>query len=452
MHFDRFNDLPLDPAVGRYPGWTSATERAFNRWFASEAYTGRGEIVDLGCMTGSSTVSLASGLASNPRANGRRIHAYDRFIKSWPTIPGEPLEGTPQGGDFFPRFVAETAPWSAFIDVHRGDLETVTWPDAPIEYLLVDLMKSWDTARMVAEKFFPPLLDRDALVVHQDFIFFHTPWIHLLMFRLRGMLAPAFEVPDSCTMVFQTNGHIGPEACRRATDFDGVTEEEVEEAFAWSEGLVTKNSKAPIHAARAMFFCTYAQRARSLASDAAVRKRWMRRSIDALDAIEPRFHPHRDVVRARAFIEQACGVAPPVAPAAATASQSLRLVTVGECDATLTTPAEGATRVAIAKTCGGPAWHIQLVGQPIPVTNGDGYRVKFRARADAPRKIVVLAVDGHRSAPLGLAREIELDSAWKEVLFDFIASGDDDAARLRFNLGAADTAVEITDVSFAPIR
>lgn len=52
------------------------------------------------------------------------------------------------------------------------------------------------------------------------------------------------------------------------------------------------------------------------------------------------------------------------------------------------------------------------------------------------------------SAPIGLAQACELGAEWREFRFDFAATKDDGAARLRFNLGASDEAVEIADVEF----
>lgn len=203
MDFTRFEASLLDPAVGTFKGWTLPNERRFNEWFAREVHEGRGAIVDLGCMNGSSTGALASGLAANGRVTGRKVQAFDRFIKTWPRIPGEPLEDIPIGGDFFHRFLEHTAPWKDLIEPYRGDAGTIAWSEGPIEYLLVDLMKSWDTASMVTERFFPLVLDRGGLVVHQDFLHFYTPWIHVIMHRLRDALEPAFEIPNSCSMVFR---------------------------------------------------------------------------------------------------------------------------------------------------------------------------------------------------------------------------------------------------------
>jgi hypothetical protein len=109
-------------------------------------------------------------------------------------------------------------------------------------------------------------------------------------------------------------------------------------------------------------------------------------------------------------------------------------------------------RIEIRRLPGGPAWHVQLVSPCGPVGKGTRYVITLRARSDAPRRIALLAVDNSRqSAPLGLARDLELDTGWREFRFDFTATIDDEAARLRFNLGESDVPLEMSDVEFTPL-
>src|SRR5437016_12760146 len=63
-------------------GMTTPEEQAYFEEYARSIYTGAGEIVDLGCWLGSTTMSLARGLADNPSTEARRkkFHAFDRFL------------------------------------------------------------------------------------------------------------------------------------------------------------------------------------------------------------------------------------------------------------------------------------------------------------------------------------------------------------------------------------
>lgn len=129
------------------------------------------------------------------------------------------------------------------------------------------------------------------------------------------------------------------------------------------------------------------------------------------------------------------------------------LGTVGDAEATISNAPDGSLRVEIQSRSDGPAWHVQLVGGPVSVVKGSRSTVSFRARSDAPRPITVLAVEGPPgSAPIGLARDAELDQEWQSFRFDFAATKDDPAARLRFNLNASDAAVELADIEFVPQR
>src|SRR5438128_761473 len=60
-------------------GMTSWHEQHWLRTYAAHTYQGRGTIVDLGCLLGATTISLAEGLVLNPIIKAKRIHAYDLF-------------------------------------------------------------------------------------------------------------------------------------------------------------------------------------------------------------------------------------------------------------------------------------------------------------------------------------------------------------------------------------
>jgi hypothetical protein len=172
-----------------------------------------------------------------------------------------------------------------------------------VEYLLVDLMKSWSTAKTVVESFFPSLIVQDGYIVHQDFIHFYTPWIHLVMYRLRGSIAAVFEIPSSGSVVFRVKRQSSGEEYAKAVDFARITVEEVDEAFRYSESLVEKNSKAPIKAAEAMFFYHYAHLQRSQKVAEPTFDEWMALAIERFQRIPPDLRSHRDVPRAGKWIE-----------------------------------------------------------------------------------------------------------------------------------------------------
>lgn len=63
-------------------GMTSSEEQNYFKRYAQDIYSGVGEIVDLGCWLGSTTIPLAQGLRENfnMSTKGKRIHAYDLFV------------------------------------------------------------------------------------------------------------------------------------------------------------------------------------------------------------------------------------------------------------------------------------------------------------------------------------------------------------------------------------
>ena len=95
----------FSPKLRRLYGMISQSERAYLYWYGRHIFTGKGDIVDLGCWLGSTTISLAMGLEHNKQAGfNRLIHSYDEFV--WWTYmdngaKGTNLEGKYQPGDSF---------------------------------------------------------------------------------------------------------------------------------------------------------------------------------------------------------------------------------------------------------------------------------------------------------------------------------------------------------------
>ena len=304
IDYSRSEAEPLDDSVKNIKGWTHPNERRFNQWFAREIYKGRGRIIDLGCMSGSSTAPLASGLVANRSGfAGEKVHAYDQFVKQWETIPGEPLEDIPRGGDFLSRFAENTGPWRDHIEVHREDIGKAAWPGEPIEFLLVDVMKSWITAKAIVDAFFPSVLVEDGHIVHQDFLHYYTPWIHLVMYRLRESIVPVFEIPTSCSLVFRVKKQPDNGDYARAVDFSNVTVEEVDETYRYSDSLVHKNSKAPLKAAEAMLYYHYAHYQRHHKATPSTFDAWMALAVERYKSIPADLRSHRDVPRTGQLIE-----------------------------------------------------------------------------------------------------------------------------------------------------
>jgi hypothetical protein len=239
-------------------GMTSWHEQHWLRTYAARTYQGRGAIVDLGCFLGATTISLAEGLALNPKAKQKQIHAYDLFrwgegFELW--AKGKGIEGQFKvGGSFLPEFLRRTAPWRDYIVVHEGDLTQSQWDKESIEFVLIDAMKTAETASAILRAFFPHLLPGISYVAHQDFAHCYTPWIHLIAFRLRDYFSPAADVPASGTTVFRCEKELSPSSVDMNVAFSASAAEEIEAAFDYSLSLVPDEKKGNIIAAKAMAY------------------------------------------------------------------------------------------------------------------------------------------------------------------------------------------------------
>lgn len=137
---------------------------------------------------------------------------------------------------------------------------------------------------------------------------------------------------------------------------------------------------------------------------------------------------------------------------ASAAPPAWQVTTEGGAEATLIVSPEGVMKVDIAELGEeGKKWHVRLTGPQSPVKTGDRYTVAFRARAAAPRKMIVRTQQTQESsAPLHLFERVSLTEQWQSFRFDFEPKFDDETARLVFNLGESDEAVEIADVTLGP--
>lgn len=255
----RYPFLAADQPAGDLLGMTTSEEQAYLFWYASREYTGAGEIVDLGCWFGSSTIPLAAGLAANPAVSDRRrrIHAFDLFL--WETWMEETLAGTAlagklrEGESFQPQFEERVAAYRDAIDVRPGDLTRLRWdPARPIELAFNDASKSWALANNLLRHFYPSLVPGVARLVEQDFAHFFTPWVHLIHWRLRDAFEPVVHVPYSGSMVFRPLRRIEHPLAARDFDFADFSEAEIDAAFDRSLALVDPPMRPNVWASRVM--------------------------------------------------------------------------------------------------------------------------------------------------------------------------------------------------------
>ncbi|MDB9315605.1 glycosyltransferase family 4 protein [Spirulina sp. CS-785/01] len=243
-------------------GMTSMEEQCFLEDYARNTYSGQGEIVELGCWLGSSSISLAQGLEANSRVTqkSQRIHAYDLFI--WfslanmeQSVIGTSLEEKYKDGDsFLDEYLNRITSWQNLIQVYPGDLTQLGWNQAPIEFLFIDAMKSFELANSIKQNFFPVLIPNLSLVVYQDFAHFHTSWIHLIMYRLREYLVPIDHPFMYSSRGFRYVKQIPDRLLTTNWSLADFSIDEVEAAFNYSLEITPKSMQANVMAAKVMYF------------------------------------------------------------------------------------------------------------------------------------------------------------------------------------------------------
>ncbi|CUS34892.1 Glycosyl transferase group 1 (fragment) [Candidatus Nitrospira nitrosa] len=251
--------MVLSPRLRQLQGMIALSERAYLYWYGKHIFTGRGHIVDLGCWLGSTTISLAMGVEHNPRAPFKTsIYGYDEFI--WRSymdsgVKGTKLEGKYQTGDsFLDEYERRTAQWRRYVVPCPGDLAKGEWYGTPIEFLLIDAMKSWGAATGVVQNFFPALIPEVSLIMHQDFAHWFTSWIHPIHYRFRDYFEPVYDVPLSGSMIFRLSRALPQELLKQEWSVAQFSDEEVDKAFAYSMEIVSCEKRANVHAAKVMYF------------------------------------------------------------------------------------------------------------------------------------------------------------------------------------------------------
>lgn len=110
-----------------------------------------------------------------------------------------------------------------------------------------------------------------------------------------------------------------------------------------------------------------------------------------------------------------------------------------------------AVRVAVAQP-GSQNWHVQFNQAGLKFVQGQTYTLRFWAKADAARRVAVVANQAHEPwANLGLSADARVGTDWRPFKFIFTAPQTDDRARISFsNLGGAGASVTFFGVSLRP--
>lgn len=231
--------------------------------YASQQYSGKGELVDLGSWLGATVVPLCEGLRANPLFSDQHhhVHCYDAFVwyenmtKSITSYP-EAVSGYKVGDFFVDSFCTITQTHKELIVIHQTDLATASWETKPIEYLMIDAMKNWEIARNIVINFYPFVVAGAGIVIHEDFCHYYTSWIHLIQYKLKDFFEPVDDMNGSSAKAFRCVKPLNKAVLEKIIPqhFDEFSETEIFEAFDYSLDLVLWYNKPPILAAKAMAF------------------------------------------------------------------------------------------------------------------------------------------------------------------------------------------------------
>jgi hypothetical protein len=213
----------------------------------------KGEIIDLGCWLGSTTISLASGLRE--LNDHGKVYAFDRF--TWE--PWMDLYSSEHWCDYLPgeSFLPETRrrmgdlkPWVILV---CADLTTYHWEGGAVRLLLVDAMKSWRLTTVIGREFYAALI-KDAIVLHQDYLSYNHPWLSVLQYRLRDYMRYETSVSHGCTASFRLTKEIPSDILLSATDFAQLTDGEAECSWRWSLEVIGERARGAMACSKIMYY------------------------------------------------------------------------------------------------------------------------------------------------------------------------------------------------------
>ncbi len=170
--------LKLQPKHFNVPGMITREEICYYHYIA-QAYSGWGEIVELGPWLGHSTLHLADAFSKNPNFKDKKLHVFDDFI--WRSAWMDPLysesdrpENHKNFRPIFEKFVTQVLDKLAvyegkFANYHGNEnLPFATWEDKPIEMIIVDCGRTLDANNGWYNIFSKNFVPNRTLIIMQD--------------------------------------------------------------------------------------------------------------------------------------------------------------------------------------------------------------------------------------------------------------------------------------------
>lgn len=187
-------------------------ERALLYLLTKEHFKAEGLIIDAGCFLGGSTVCFAEGLHKNANLTDEQkksvIKTYDMF-KVWTFRAKRYMpEDYDIGDSFYDLFEKNIKGYEAYIDVFKGDLLKQEPINDCVEFLFLDVCKSWDLEKRTRHLFYKNLKP-GSLLIQQDFFVSEAVWNIIMPYVMRDYITFIRGVDN--TALFLVNKEIPQE-------------------------------------------------------------------------------------------------------------------------------------------------------------------------------------------------------------------------------------------------
>jgi hypothetical protein len=265
------------------PAMTTDAERECYYRLAQENAQ-KGEVVELGAWLGASTAYIAAGYRDGGGQGA--VQVYDKFLSK----PGHiekvrtfyakhNIDKAPVG-PCLDQFRSNLGRLMDYVEPHKGQIENLTWGDAPIALLVTDAPKRVPQIAAVMTAF-RKALRGGSIMAWQDFCHFPSYEIPACLYRLRDHIEFVEAVVPGTTLVFRVKSQWGAdEVSRDALSLSRWTPGEIAEAWDYWATYVPVEKAPLFQCGAAMFLCDIGfardglDRLRPVMSDDAVAKKW----------------------------------------------------------------------------------------------------------------------------------------------------------------------------------
>jgi len=214
------------------PTMLSTEEVRYLYWLGRSAWDGKGILIEIGPWLGGSTACLAAGMQASGKDTAKRLKVFDNFIwrEFMATRADLPLK---PGDSFQPFFLENMKEFLHIVDSYARALPDEIIPDDreaegkrfketgqvpvfekmfadPISILFIDGAKSWHGMLHLLKTLIGELVENQTLLVCQDFKYWGTYWVPVMMVRLKEYLEPVHNVLDGTTVSFNVRAPIPP--------------------------------------------------------------------------------------------------------------------------------------------------------------------------------------------------------------------------------------------------